>query len=144
MWFEPEQAKATLLQVIGPYSRKHWDGGGGALDVVITPIEDLKTQKQRGYYHGIILKEISEQATLDGKKFDMPVWKKYCRKRFVGYRWETGIDPTTGKKYRLKVRISTEELGLRAYSKLIEEVTAWAITDLGVAFSVPKWQEYRE
>ena len=144
VWHTPEQAKAVLLQVIGPFSRKHWEGGGGALNVVITPIEDIKTQKQRAYYHRVILTEIAEQATLDGKKFDMPVWKKYCRKRFVGYRWENGIDPTTGKKYRLKVRISTEELGLHAYSKLIQAVTAWAVMDLGVAFSVPKWQQYKE
>jgi hypothetical protein len=51
-------------------------------------------------------------------------------------------DPMTGKRKRRKVRISTEDLGVKAYSKLIDQVTAFACTELGVLFSVPNWESY--
>jgi len=41
----------------------------------------------------------------------------------------------TGKKSRRHVRISTEDLGIRKYAELIERVTAFAVTELGVTFS---------
>jgi serine/threonine protein phosphatase 1 len=141
---DPEQAKAALLRQIGPYCREQWARGVQRLSVVIQPEEDAKSIQQRKYYHGVILKEIAEQARVNGERFDLNAWKEYFREKFVGYRWVVMKDPMTGKRLRRKVRISTEELGISKYSALIEQVTAFAATDLGVRFSVDRWQDYRE
>ena len=73
----------------------------------------------------------------------MQVWKEHFRETFVGSKWKVTTDPMTGKKKRRKVRISTEDLGVKAYSKLIDQVTAFAAVELGVMFSVPSWEEHR-
>ena len=141
---DPDQAKAALLGQIGPYCREQWARGVQRLSVRIEPEEDSKSIQQRKYLHGVIYKEIAEQATINGQKFDMPVWKRYLQDRFIGHKWEVLKDPMTGKKKRRKVRVRSEDLGIRAYSKLIEEVTAFASTDLDVSFSVQNWESYRQ
>ena len=40
----------------------------------------------------------------------------------------------TGKKVRRRVRVSTEDLGVKGYSEYIERVTAFAAVELGVEF----------
>lgn len=141
---DPDQAKAALLGQIGPFCREQWARGVQRLSVVIQAEEDSKSIQQRKYLHGVIYKEISEQAIIAGQKFDMPVWKRYLQDRFIGHRWEVLKDPMTGKKKRRKVRIRSEDLGVKAYSKLIDEVSAFAATELGVTFSVRNWQDWRE
>lgn len=143
VFVDPDQAKAALLGQIGPYCRQMWAQGYARLSVVIQPEEDAKSVQQRRYYHGVVLKEIAEQVAVNGEKFDMKVWKEHFREKYVGYRWVVLKDPMTGKKKRRKVRVSTEDFGIKAYSRLIEQVTAEAVTELGVVFSVPKWEEYR-
>ena len=44
------------------------------------------------------------------------------------------MNPITGKKSRRRQRLSTEDLGIRAYSKLIDRVQAFAVTELKVTF----------
>ena len=140
---DPDQAKAALLGQIGPYCREQWARGVQRLSVVIQPEEDSKSIQQRKYLHGVVYKEISEQATISGQKYDMKVWKRYLQDQFISHKWEVLKDPMTGKKKRRKVRIRSEDLGVKAYSKLIEEVTAFAVTDLGVNFLVKNWESYR-
>ena len=137
-----EQAKVVIVQTIGPFCVAQWSRGVKRLAVTVEPEENAKSIQQRNYYHGVILKEIAEQATIESRKYDMPVWKNYMRERFIGYRWEVMVDPMTNKKKRRKVRISSEDFGVKRYNRLIEEVTAFAVTDLAVAFSVANWQSY--
>lgn len=140
---DPDQAKAALLGQIGPYCRQMWSMGHARLSVVVQPEEDAKSIQQRKYYHGVILKEIAEQVVVNGEKFDLKVWKEHFREKYVGSRWVVLRDPMTGKKKRRKVRVSTEDLGVKSYSILIEQVTAEAVSELGVIFSARNWEEYR-
>ncbi|MBC7680754.1 MAG: recombination protein NinB [Ferruginibacter sp.] len=139
-----EQAMAAIRGQIAPYCKQKWAEGCGRLRVLIQPEEDAKSIQQRNYYHRYVLVEIAEQAKVNGEKFAMPVWKEHFRELYVGSTWKVIKDPMTGKKKRRKVRISTEDLGVKAYSKLIDQVTAFAATELGVHFSVPNWQSYRD
>lgn len=144
IFINPDQAKKAITSQIGPFCRAQWQRGVEKLAVTVMPMEDAKSIQQRRYFHGVVLKEISEQVRdLDGNRHDLKVWKEYMREKFLGSTWKLSRDPLTGKKKRRKVRVSTEDLGLRAYSKLIDEVTAYAATDLGVAFSIPNWESYR-
>ena len=140
-WVNPEQAGASLNGFVVPWCRSMMRAGH-RLAVEIRLTEDAKTDKQRRYYHGVILKEIAEKARANDQKFPLAVWKEHFRSEYLGFKTVTCINPLTGKKSRRRVRISTEMLGVRAYNKLIERVTAFAVTELGVAFSCPRWEQY--
>jgi hypothetical protein len=142
VFINPEQAKKAIAGQIAPYCKQLWAQGVERIAVTLQPEEDAKSARQRRYYHGVVLKEISEQATSSGQKFAIAVWKEYFRDKYLGYDWEHYIELKTQKKRRRKVRLSTEDLGVKAYSKLIEQVTAEAVTDLGVQFSV-RQEDYR-
>lgn len=117
---------------------------GHRLVAEIRPYEDKLSDKQRRYYHGYILVEIARQARPGDKTFPMPVWKEHFRKTFLGSKRKTCIDPITGRKSRRSVRVSTEDLGVRGYNTLIEKVTAFAVTELGVCFdlSMDEWIDH--
>lgn len=140
-WVSPEQAGASLNGFVVPWCRNMMKAGH-RLAVEIRLAEDAKTDRQRRYYHGVILKEISEQATANGQKFPLAVWKEHFRSEYLGFKTVSFINPLTGRKSRRRVRNSTERLGVLGYNKLIERVTAFAVTELGVEFSVSRWEKY--
>jgi hypothetical protein len=139
----PEQAALVFKGQVAPRCRELW-AIGEDVALRIMPAEDDKTIKQRNYLHKCVLREIAEQAAPMGEKHDFKVWKEYYRERFLGHKYLVYKDPMTGKKRRRKVRISTEDLGLKAYSKYIDEVSASGATELGVTFSVKNWQSWRD
>jgi hypothetical protein len=109
---------------------------GNRLVLEVHSYEDKLTDRQRRYSHGYILKEISAQASIDGRFFPISVWKEHFRKTFLGSKRKSFVDPLTGRKSKRSIRVSTEDLGVRGYNQLIERVTAFAVTDLGVRFDV--------
>lgn len=141
-WVNPQQAGVSLNTTVVPWCKSMMQAGH-RLAVEIRLAEDRKTDQQRKYYHGVILKEIAQQAMANGQKFPLQVWKEHFRSEFLGFKTVSFINPITGKKSRRRVRISTEDLGIRAYNKLIERVTAFAVTELGVEFSCPRWEQYQ-
>lgn len=104
--------------------------------------ENELSDRQRGYLHGVVLAQIAQQARdIEGKPHHMRVWKEYFRSTLLGSKRKTFTDPITGKKSRRLVRVSTEDLGVRAYAKYIDQVTAIAATDLGVTITV-RFEDY--
>lgn len=98
--------------------------------------EDL-TVRQRRFLHGPVLGQIAEQARdEDGRAYAMPVWKEYLRAKFLGHRWESLRLPGQKRATPRKVRISTEDLTVKQYSEYIEQVLAFAATELGVVFDL--------
>jgi hypothetical protein len=102
--------------------------------LTIVDFEDALTTKQRGYYHGYILTEIAKQASIDGRKYQMHVWKEHFRATYLGDKIVSETNPITGIETKRAVRISSEELGVKKYNILIEQVTAFAVTELNVTF----------
>jgi hypothetical protein len=102
--------------------------------------EDAKTDRQRRYLHGYVLMTIAQQAAPGGQRFDMKTWKEHFRATFLGFKTVTSVNPLTGKKSRRRVRVSTEDLGVKGYAEYIERVTAFAAVDLGVEF-VEEWTD---
>ena len=140
LWVNPAQANAHMKSVVAPWCRSQW-AEGHSLQVEIRLHEDAKTDKQRNYYHGVVLEQIALQAMSNGEKYPLISWKEYFRETFLGFKTVTWKNPITGKKVRRKVRISTEELGVRGYSILIDKVTAFAVMELDVRFPMT-WGEY--
>lgn len=130
---EPVQAHQALTTVVWPHA-KALLMAGHKLVMEMRLAEDAKTDKQRRYYHGCVLKIISQQAEVNGQKFDLKTWKEHFRAEYLGYKVRTVKNPMTGKKVRRRERVSTEDLGIKGYAHLIERVTAFAVTTLGVEF----------
>lgn len=101
--------------------------------------EDL-TVKQRGFLHAAVLPQIAEQAKVAGVRYVVRVWKEHFRALYLGDRWEAfelpGQFDAKGrqKRARRKVRISTEDLSIKAYSEYIDKVIAYGADELGVVF----------
>lgn len=132
-WINPVQAHMHLNKQVWPWAKAMLTAGH-KLVVDVRLAEDVKTDQQRKYYHGVVLNEIAKQARVNGQRFPLAVWKEHFRNEFLGFKTVSVVNPMTGKKSRRRVRLSTEDLGLRAYNELIERVTAFAVTELGVEF----------
>jgi NinB protein len=107
---------------------------GHKMTLELREFEDVLSDRLRKYYHGHVLTEIARQASPGGQKHAMPVWKEYFRIKYWGSKRKTFIDPVTGKKSRRMMRVSSESLSVKKYAELIECVTAYASTELGVRF----------
>jgi hypothetical protein len=98
------------------------------------------TTRQRGFLHAAVFPQISEQARLNGVGATAAGWKEWYRAEFLGWKWAVVDVPgklTSGGKpvkKRMKVRVSTEDLGPRLYSDYIDRVIAHATTEFGVVF----------
>ena len=128
-----EQAAMAIRNVAAPKCREIW-ATGQLVEATFRTHEDAKTDRQRAYYHGVVLKTIAQQARPNGEQHALAVWKEYFRAEYLGYKTVTTKNPITGKKVRRRVRVSTEDLGVKGYSQLIDRVSAFAATELGVTF----------
>jgi len=100
-------------------------------------LDDDITDAQRGYLHGVVLTEAALYARPRGFQYEMKVWKEYFRAEILGFKVVTSINPLTGKKLRRRVRISTEDLGVRGLADYIDKVIAILATDFNVVVSEP-------
>ena len=140
-WNEPVQAGRHFKTVVAPWCKSMW-AAGHRLHVEVRLHEDAKTDRQRAYYHGVVLKSIADQARPNDARFPLAVWKEHFRAEYLGFKTVTTKNPITGKKVRRRHRLSTEDLGVKGYSQLIDRVTAFAATELGVTFptSFAQWE----
>lgn len=122
----------SAWRIAKPLSEK-----GKKLLLTMVDADDPVRVKQRNYYHGVILKEIAQQAAPHGEKYAMPVWKEMFRRKHLPDKRKRVKDPMTGRAMTIRVRQSTEDLGVKKYAQLTLMVTAFAVTELGVEFSEP-------
>lgn len=141
VWVSPAQAWDSFKSVVVPWCKERFSDGL-RVDVELRLHDDAKTDRQRRYFHGVILKEISQQACPGGQKHSLQVWKEYFRAEFLGFKTVSFINPLTGKKSRRRQRVSTEDLSVKAYANHIDRVTAFAVVELGVQFSCPTFAQY--
>ena len=141
-WNSPVQAGQHFKSVMAPWCKSMWEAGH-RLHVEVRLHEDTKTDRQRRYYHGVVLKAIAQQARPNGQAYPLAVWKEHFRSEYLGHKTVTTKNPLTGKKVRRRVRVSTEDLGVKGYSQLIDRVSAFAATELGVSFpaSFDQWEQ---
>ena len=67
-WNEPVQAGQHFKNVLAPWCKSMW-AAGHRLHVEVRLHEDAKTDRQRAYYHGVVLKTIAQQAMAGAKPF---------------------------------------------------------------------------
>ena len=132
----PEQAHLALARHAWPWAKEQMLQGR-ELVADFRLLDDAITEAQRGYLHGVVLTEIALHCRANGQQFPMPVWKEWLRDKFLGFTVVTHVDPFTRRKLRRRVRISTEDLGVRRLAKYIDEIIAFAATDLNYQVSEP-------
>jgi len=143
VFLNPDQARAAISGQIAPYCKAQWQNGVERLRVTIEPEEDAKTVQQGRFYWGIILMQISEQARIEGQRYTVDAWHELFKRQhlprvkkrcYIAGKKRPVITTTIG---------TTKGLGIRKMSAFIEKVIAFAVTDLGVAFTETRWENYR-
>ena len=137
----PDQARAVLKSHTLPWVGQQLEQGR-ALVAEFRLLDDDITDKQRAYLHAVVLTEIAQGMVIDGRRYPMPVWKEHFRAEFLGFKVVTSINPLTGKKVRRRVRISTEDLGIKGMADYIDRICAWA-AGYGITISEPLPPELR-
>lgn len=113
--------------------------------------------QQRRFLHGVVLRQIAEQVQLpifdksdadtgQRVRYDIDAWKELFRKMLIPpkhvMRRAMVLDKNTGlarparKKTPHAEKVSTETLGVRGYSRFIDEVIDHAVRDFGVVFEI--------
>lgn len=138
----PDQARELLARRALPWIGEQLQQGR-ELVAEFRLLDDAITEAQRAYYHAVVLTEIADFARPNGQQFPMKVWKEHFRATFLGFKVVTSINPLTGRKLRRRARVSTEDLGIAAYARFIDQVIAFAATELGVVVSEPLPPELR-
>jgi hypothetical protein len=117
---------------------------GEAVLIVIGPALEPISIKQRKFLHGPVLGQISEQVRVNGERYTIEVWKEYFRKLFLPDLYEMRRSPRWDKTLArlvqpkratpVRVRQSTEDLGVRAYAEFTNKVIDHAVVEFSVSF----------
>lgn len=102
---------------------------GEPLRVIVTSDEKKRNAEQNRFYWGVALRDISEQAWIDGKQFDKDAWHEYFSRKF-------GVceDLTLPDGEIITRRKSTTQMNVGEFSTYVNQVQAWAANHLGVEF----------
>lgn len=103
------------------------------------------TVRQLRFLHGPVFGQIAEQVFVNGRQFDRDTWKRYLKDRFIPDEFEMVwqpfvVDKATGelrpakRKVPRKKEKSLLDLKNKARSEFIDQVLAYAVTELGVSF----------
>ena len=112
--------------------------------IAVTEMQEDISVRQRRFFHGVVLAQISEQVVVDGTRYTIDVWKEHLKSIFIPDKWEmhlslirdkkTGVMRKAKRKTPRLLRKSTERMGVKAYSEFIEKCIAHAATEWGVEF----------
>jgi hypothetical protein len=137
----PEQAHEAANEI---YQRhlKPAAADGVIMRVDVQEWDDDRSLQQNRFYWGPCLKEISEQARVAGVQYTDEAWHEFFKRQFLGFEIEKVY--VAGRKRATIIRRlrSTTKLGVRKFSKYLDQLQAYAATELGVKFSVLRWEDF--
>lgn len=103
----------------------------------VAEFDNDRSLQQNKYYWGACLAEISAQARINGQRYTVDAWHELFRRQFLGY--EIVRVSVAGRKKPTIIRRlrSTRKLPVGKFAKYLDELQAFATTDLAVVFSGP-------
>jgi hypothetical protein len=137
----PEQAHAMANQLY-QNDLKPAAADGVIMRVDVQEWDDDRSLQQNRFYWGPCLKEISEQARVAGVQYTDEAWHEFFKRQFLGFEIEKVKVAGRRKTTIIRRLKSTRKLGVRAFSKYLDQVQAYATTELGVQFSVLRWEDF--
>lgn len=121
--FNKQQAWASIKSQLFPFLSTVLQAGGRW---VLTVSKMKRTKKQnRRYWGNGVLKQIADQAVVNGRLFSADVWHEQFKRQFIGVE-ELPNGQLIGK--------SSADLDIPDFSKFCEQVEAFAATELGMVF----------
>jgi len=109
------------------YLRHNWPAmaaQGKPLAVTVAEHKDKRHDQQNRLYWAL-LKQVSEQAMVDGRRYSDEVWHEQFKRVLLGL-----VDLPGGAK----AGESTAKLNVSEFAEYVTKVTAYAATELGVIF----------
>jgi hypothetical protein len=102
---------------------------GEPLRLIVTAEEKQRNAAQNRFYFGAVLKQVSEQAWVDGKQYDKDTWHEYFARKY-------GIldELTLPDGEIITRRKSTTQMSVGEFSEYLDNVQAYAGETLGVQF----------
>lgn len=126
-------AGESQITAAGQFIRGNWRAfreRGQPLRVIVTSRSPDRLDSQIAYYFGVLLKAISEQAFVEGRRHDKLIWDRHYRLKFLPY--ETMRNPLTGEQFIVAHELKRGKIGIKRMTQYLHEVEADAATELGV------------
>ncbi len=118
-----QQAWAAIKGQLFPFLQSVLQGGAGW---VLSVARKKRTKAQnRRYWGGGVLKQIAEQAVINGKTYPAEVWHEQFKRQFIGV-----IELPNGEV----IGKSSTGLSTKEFCDFSDQVEAFAATELGVRF----------
>lgn len=140
-WSQPDQARTNFLAVVAPWVKTQLDAGE-SIDVHLSVAEDDRSILQNKFYWGYVLKSIAAQARVNGQRYTADAWHELFKRQMLGYEIRKVTVAGARRKRVIRSLRSTAKLSVKAMSKYLDAVMAFAASDLGVTFAVPAWEQY--
>lgn len=102
---------------------------GTPIRLIVTADERRRTNESNRYYWGVVLRDVAEQAWVDGRQYDKDTWHEYFADLY-GVKTEKQLPD--GRL--LLVRKSTSDYSVGEFSDYLTLVQAHAANDFGVSF----------
>jgi len=102
---------------------------GEPLRVIVTSDEEKRNAEQNRFYWGAVLRDISDQAWVNGRQYDKDTWHEYFARMF-GVSDELMLPDGE----IITRRKSTTQMTVGEFAAYTERVQAWAANRLGVEF----------
>lgn len=99
------------------------------LEVIVQTARSKRSIEQNKRLHAL-LREIAEQARVNGRQFDAETWKEWARRKFIGTEEIALPDGTFVER-----GISTTTLSVGEFTAFMDAIEAHAVTELGVEFN---------
>lgn len=109
--------------------KSNWRALADAGKPIAVTVQEHKAKRsldQNKMFHGIV-RQISEQAWMSGRKFDEDAWKEHLKREMLGT--EEVVLPSGEIIAR---GISTASLNVSEFSEFLERVMVYAAQELGV------------
>ena len=140
-WHNRDQANASFATTVAPFVKQKLELGQRLL-VHVEVLEDDRSLKQNAFYWKAVLEQIAQGATLGGVRYTADAWHEYFKRTILGYEIKKVAVAGSKRKKVIRRLKSTTGLSVRAMSKYLEQVQAFAATELGITFTVAHWESY--
>ena len=121
--FNKQQAWSAIKTQLFPFLSNVMQAGGRWV-LTVSKMKRTKAQNRRYWGNGV-LKQVAEQAVVNGKQFSADVWHEFAKRKFLGV-----IELPDGGV----VAVSSTNLTTEEFSDYCSKVEAWAASELGVVF----------
>lgn len=121
--YNRQQAWSAIKGQLFPFLQSVLQGGAGW---VLSVARKKRTKAQnRRYWGGGVLKQVAEQAVINGKTYPAEVWHEQFKRQFIGV-----IELPNGEV----IGKSSTGLSTKEFCDFSDQVEAFAATELGVRF----------